>query len=76
LFAGDLNGAKTRISKLGLTYLHLMPLFRCRGSEHGNMQSDYRRSTLAGNMKQLTSLAKDFRPGINLVLDLSSITHR
>jgi len=32
LFAGDLEGIKTKIpyfKELGLTYLHLMPLFKC-----------------------------------------------
>ena len=76
LFAGDLNGVREKIpyfKELGLTYLHLMPLFKVpRGENDGGYAvSSYREvNPSLGTMKQLTSLAKDLRrQGISLVLD-------
>ena len=47
LFAGDLNGLREKIpyfKELGLTYLHLMPLFRCPegNNDGGYAVSSYR----------------------------------
>ena len=76
LFAGDLKGVRTRIpyfKELGLTYLHLMPLFKVPQGENdgGYAVSSYRQVHPAlGTMKQLIALAKDLRrQGISLVLD-------
>ena len=77
LFAGDLNGIRSKIpyfKELGLTYLHLMPLFR---SPHGDNDGGYAVSSYRevnpdlGTMGQLTELASELRQaGISLVLDL------
>lgn len=75
LFAGDLAGIRDKIpyfNELGLTYLHLMPLFRSPAeSDGGYAVSDYRAVNPAlGNMDELISLARDLRGnGISLVLD-------
>jgi glycosidase len=77
LFAGDLKGLRKKIpyfKEIGLTYLHLMPLFKVPQGENdgGYAVSSYRevRPEL-GTMKQLSSLAADLRRhGISLVLDL------
>ncbi|MDX1994216.1 MAG: alpha-amylase family glycosyl hydrolase [bacterium] len=76
LFAGNLEGIRQRIpyfKELGLTYLHLMPLFRAPepNSDGGYAVSDYRRvNPSLGTMTQLTTLANDLRRnGISLVLD-------
>ena len=76
LFAGDLGGIRDRISyfrELGLTYLHLMPLFKAPQdkSDGGYAVSDYREiNPMLGTMEQLASLADDLRAeGISLVLD-------
>lgn len=76
-YAGDLDGIRARIpyfQELGLTYLHLMPLFRCPKplSDGGYAVSDYRSvAPILGDMEQLRELAAELRKvGISLVLDL------
>ncbi len=75
-YAGDLEGVRSRIpyfQELGLTYLHLMPLFEApeENSDGGYAVSSYRRVDAAlGTMDDLASLAVDLRAaGISLVLD-------
>lgn len=75
-FAGDLAGLREKLSyfeELGLTYLHLMPLFRCppEKSDGGYAISDYRTvDPDLGTMDELASLADELRTkGISLVLD-------
>ena len=77
LFAGDLEGVKAKIpyfKELGLTYLHLMPLFRAPEGENdgGYAVSSYREvHPPLGTMAQLEDLARAFRAeGISLVIDL------
>jgi amylosucrase len=77
LFAGDLEGVRAKIpyfQELGLTYLHLMPLFKAPESENdgGYAVSSYREVHPAlGTMEQLASLSRDLRAaGISLVVDL------
>jgi amylosucrase len=77
LFAGDLTGIRSKIpyfKELGLTYLHLMPLFRVPEGENdgGYAVSSYREVNSAlGRMDQLAELAGELRQeGISLVLDL------
>ncbi|MCC6987200.1 MAG: hypothetical protein IT309_12270, partial [Anaerolineales bacterium] len=77
LFANNLDGIRKKIpyfKELGLTYIHLMPLFNAPEGENdgGYAVSSYREVKPAlGAMKQLASLARDFREaGISLVLDL------
>lgn len=77
LFAGDLEGVRRRIpyfKELGLTYLHLMPLFKAPEGENdgGYAVSSYREVDPAlGTMAQLSELAGELRrQGISLVLDL------
>jgi amylosucrase len=77
LFAGDLNGIREKIpyfKELGLTYLHLMPLFKAPEGDNdgGYAVSSYREVNPAlGTMSQLAALAKELRQeGISLVLDL------
>ena len=76
LFAGNLEGVRAKIpyfKELGLTYLHLMPLFRCpQGDNDGGYAiSNYRELNPAiGTMAQLSQLADELRQnGISLVLD-------
>jgi amylosucrase len=76
LFAGDLNGLRSRIpyfKELGLTYLHLMPLFRCPegNNDGGYAVSSYREvDPQLGTIDQLRDLASELRAnGISLVLD-------
>lgn len=76
LFAGTITGLRNRIpyfKELGLTYLHLMPLFKAPqgNSDGGYAVSDYRTVNLElGTMSQLKTLADDLREnGISLVLD-------
>ncbi len=76
LFAGDLTGLRAKIpyfKELGLTYLHLMPLFRAPDGENdgGYAISNYREVNPAlGTMPQLAALAAELRQhGISLVLD-------
>lgn len=75
-YAGDLEGVRARIpyfQELGLTYLHLMPLFEApeENSDGGYAVSSYRRVDAAlGTMDDLAALAADLRAaGISLVLD-------
>lgn len=77
LFAGDLQGIMGKIpyfKELGLTYLHLMPLFKVPDGENdgGYAISSYREvNDNLGTIDQLRELAKDLRQaGISLVLDL------
>lgn len=77
LFAGDLQGIRSRIgylSDLGVTYLHLMPLLTPRpgANDGGYAVMDYRsvRPDL-GDMDDLAELAADLHEaGISLTLDL------
>ena len=77
LFAGNLQGIRHKIpyfKELGLTYLHLMPLFRSpRGENDGGYAvSSYREvNPDLGTMEELAGLARELRgSGISLVLDL------
>lgn len=76
LFAGDLAGIRRKIpyfKELGLTYLHLMPLFRSPEGENdgGYAISSYREvAPCLGTMEALRELADELRSeGISLVLD-------
>jgi amylosucrase len=76
LFAGSLRGIRDRIPyfrELGLTYLHLMPLFACPAGENdgGYAVSSYREVNPAlGSMGELQELAGELREnGISLVVD-------
>ena len=76
LFAGDLEKLRERISylaELGVTCLHLMPLFRVPEGDNdgGYAVSDYREvDPSLGTMEQLRELATDLRHrGISLILD-------
>ena len=75
-YAGDLQGVRDSIpyfQELGLTYLHLMPLFESPegNSDGGYAVSSYRRVNPAlGTMDDLAALAADLRlAGISLVVD-------
>lgn len=75
-YAGDLARLRDHVpyfKELGITYLHLMPLFDCpeENSDGGYAVSSYRdvRSDL-GTIEDLRALAQDLREvGISLVLD-------
>ncbi len=76
LFAADLKGLRKHIPyfrELGLTYIHLMPLFKAPegNSDGGYAVSSYREvNPKLGSMKELAKLASEFRAnGISLVLD-------
>ncbi len=76
LFAGTLRGIRERLpyfKELGLTYLHLMPLFDSPdgNSDGGYAVSSYRRvNPRLGTIEELTELAREFQEhGISLVLD-------
>src|SRR5438067_1222312 len=76
LFAGTLQGLRDRLpsfKKLGLTYLHLMPLFESPEgkSDGGYAVSSYRRlNPKLGTIEELAGLAREFQEqGISLVLD-------
>jgi amylosucrase len=76
LFAGNLKGLSERIpyfKELGLTYLHLMPLFIGPEDENdgGYAVSTYRQvNPSLGTIEQLAQLASELRcQGISLVLD-------
>jgi amylosucrase/maltose alpha-D-glucosyltransferase/alpha-amylase len=76
LFADDLAGLRERIpyfTELGVTYLHLMPLFKSPGGDNdgGYAVSSYRDvDPHIGTMDQLAQLATELRHhGISLVLD-------
>jgi glycosidase len=76
LFADDLSGIREKIpyfKELGLTYLHLMPLFKVpqTNNDGGYAVSSYRevRPDL-GTMEQLSELSEELRDaGISLALD-------
>ncbi len=77
LFAGDLEGIRSRIpyfKELGLTYLHLMPLFKAPKGENdgGYAVSSYREvHPPLGTMQDLATLSRELRQaGISLVVDL------
>lgn len=76
LFSDDLQGLQKRIpylSELGITYLHLMPLFKAPEGENdgGYAISSYREiDPDFGDMEQLAELATELRHhGISLTLD-------
>ncbi|RME84951.1 MAG: amylosucrase [Caldilineae bacterium] len=76
LFAGNLAGIRAAIPyfrELGLTYLHLMPLFASPADENdgGYAVSSYRHvDPRLGTMAELSQLAGELREhGISLVLD-------
>jgi len=76
LFAGDLAGIREKIpyfKELGLTYLHLMPLYKSPegNSDGGYAISSYREVNPAlGTVDELADLAADLRSErISLVLD-------
>jgi amylosucrase len=75
-YAGSLAGIRADIPyfrELGLTYLHLMPIFESPegNSDGGYAVSSYRRlDTRVGTMAELAQLAGDLREaGISLVVD-------
>ncbi|MBN1428057.1 MAG: amylosucrase [Anaerolineae bacterium] len=77
LFAATLAGLREKIpyfQELGLTYLHLMPLFKSPPSENdgGYAVSSYREvNPTLGTIAELAELAEELRQaGISLVLDL------
>ena len=76
-FAGDLAGLRCKIPylrELGLSYLHLMPLFATPEGENdgGYAVSDYRHvNPRLGTTEELRELAAELRKaGISLVLDM------
>ncbi|MBE2267367.1 MAG: alpha-glucosidase C-terminal domain-containing protein [Anaerolinea sp.] len=76
LFAGDLAGVQQSIpyfQELGLTYLHLMPLFRSpeKNNDGGYAVSSFREvNPKLGTTGQLAELTSELRQhGISLVLD-------
>ncbi|MBP7692330.1 MAG: hypothetical protein KA764_10450, partial [Anaerolineales bacterium] len=73
LFAGDLSGLRAKLpylKELGLTYLHLMPLFKvpAGNSDGGYAVSSYREvHAPLGTLAELRALAADLRrEGISL----------
>lgn len=77
LFAGNLAGIRAKIpyfKELGLTYLHLMPLFKMPEPENdgGYAVSSFREvHPPLGTMAELAQLSRELRAaGISLVLDL------
>ncbi|HNP73886.1 MAG TPA: alpha-amylase family glycosyl hydrolase, partial [Kouleothrix sp.] len=76
LFAGNLNGIRAKLpyfKELGLTYLHLMPLFAAPEGDNdgGYAVSSYRDVNPAlGTFDELRTLAREFQAqGISLVVD-------
>ena len=76
LFAGDLQGLRQRIpylSELGITYLHLMPVFKVPAGDNdgGYAVSSYREvEPRLGTMEDLAALATELRHhGISLTVD-------
>lgn len=76
LFAGDFTALREKIpylQELGITYLHLMPLFRApaENSDGGYAVSSYRHTNPSlGTIEELTALAAELRAaGISLCLD-------
>ena len=77
LYAGNLSGIRSRIpyfQELGLTYLHLMPLFRSPATfnDGGYAVNSFREvRPQLGTMAELADLASELRAhGISLVLDM------
>jgi amylosucrase len=77
LFAGNIGGLRQKVpyfKELGLTYLHLMPLFRAPDGENdgGYAVSSYREvNPTLGTMSELADLVRTLRQnGIGLLLDL------
>ncbi|MEL7626585.1 MAG: amylosucrase [Anaerolineaceae bacterium] len=77
LFAGNLQGIRAKIpyfKELGLTYLHLMPVFKMPVDENdgGYAVSSFREvNPSLGTMAELSQLSRELREqGICLVLDL------
>lgn len=75
-FAGDLAGLRAKIpyfKELGLTYLHLMPLFKSPEGDNdgGYAVSDYRQvDPVLGTTAELADLAAELRrSGISMALD-------
>jgi amylosucrase len=75
-FAGTLDGVRKKIpyfKELGLTYLHLMPLFRSPPGDNdgGYAVSDYREvDARLGTMADLGALARELKAnGVSLVVD-------
>lgn len=75
-YAGNLAGIRVQVpyfKELGLTYLHLMPLFACpqENSDGGYAVSSYRDvHPRLGTMEELRELASELRAnGISLVID-------
>ena len=76
LFGGNLEGLRERVpylAELGITYLHLMPLFKLPQGDNdgGYAVASYREvEPELGTMEQLRELATELRHrGISLVLD-------
>jgi amylosucrase/maltose alpha-D-glucosyltransferase/alpha-amylase len=76
LFAGDLKSLRDRLpylTEMGITYLHLMPLFKVPAGDNdgGYAVSSYREVNPAlGTMEDLAALATELRHhGISLCLD-------
>ena len=76
LFAGDLQGLRKQIpylSELGITYLHLMPVFKVPDGDNdgGYAVSSYREvDPRLGTMEDLAELATELRHhGISLTVD-------
>jgi amylosucrase/maltose alpha-D-glucosyltransferase/alpha-amylase len=76
LYAGDLHGFRKRVpylAELGITILHLMPLFQCPDGDNdgGYAISDYRTvNPSIGTIGELEEIATELRlRGISLVLD-------
>lgn len=76
LYAGNLKGLRKKLPSLkalGITYLHLMPLFECpeNNSDGGYAVSDFRRVRPdLGTMDELASLTAELRAdGISVCLD-------
>ncbi len=76
LFAGTFEGVREKIpylQELGITYLHLMPLFKCpeENSDGGYAVSSYREThPMLGTIEDLATLAQELHvAGINLVVD-------
>lgn len=75
-FAGTLKGLEDKLDylkEMGITYLHLMPLFECPADRNdgGYAVSSFRRvNPNIGTMEQLSALSHTLREcGISLVLD-------
>jgi amylosucrase len=76
VFGGDIHGLRDRIpylTELGITYLHLLPLFKVPSGDNdgGYAVSSYREvMEELGTMEELAALATELRHrGISLVLD-------